>query len=235
MISNEAKASGLNVIAPVRNRNPSTGQLSGVGRSDAFKRMHALRDSIFQIKRYLYRRICSGTFPSLSEDRKGVDKSLLIRMTVWLMPTRPTEPSATERLLFNSRSNCKNNQGIGTPAVLFPCDSSHTRNIFYNSSFEKLKNWIYTKRCIPEGLLDLLSGTSSREPVDRRDCLYDPKGVHRILIPSAASRKRLWSAWHSGRPKSPQTGFGFHYGNGVGMWPVSPANRFELLNRAFRI
>lgn len=223
-------------ISPAISRNPATGQLHGRGRGDAIKRLHALRDSIWQIKRYLYRRICAGTFAPLAEASDvQADKSLLRRMTVWLMPTRPSKPSKTETLLFNSRISCNNNQGGGSPAVLFPTDSSQTRNIFYNSSYEGLKNWVYNKRCIPEGLLDLLSGTSSREPVDRRDCLFTPKGGHRIRIPSDAHRTVMWSAWHSGRPKSPQTGFGFHSGNAVGLWPVSPANRFGMLNRAFRI
>jgi hypothetical protein len=143
--------------------------LIGRGKEVAFRRMHDLRDSIFNIKRYLYRRIVEGAFDVVSDN---IPKRDLRRLAVWMQPIREyIQPSRTEVYCFNSRFVSKNkNQGIGTPAVLFPPVSRPVEREFFNSSFEKLKNWVYTKRCYPVGLQALLLSKSSSELSESCGC-----------------------------------------------------------------
>lgn len=93
-----------------------------------------------------------------SSGSRSAHKRDVKRLCVWLQPIRATTDfSKTERVCFNSRVN-KNIQGIGTPAVFFPCDNKVTRDEFNRPAFAGLKTRVYTKRCFPVALLELLSG-----------------------------------------------------------------------------
>jgi len=212
-------------------RSAATGQLIGRGRAQSLKTLHALRDSIIQIKRYLYRRICNGKFEPLPQEAE-VSKDTLRRFVVWLQPSKKVAPpTKTEVYCFNSRLDLKN-QGGGTPAVLFPSVNRRMYLEFFNPSFERLKNWVYTKRCIPVGLLGLLSGKSCKQPSDRNACLFDGhKTFHRTH--NSCNRRPFGSCGSHGTVAnlSSQTGFVIHSGNDARIWQL-PANRFLLLNRA---
>jgi hypothetical protein len=85
-------------------------------------------------------------------------KSVVKRLCVWLQPIRAeAKITKTERVCFNAHANHKI-QGIGTPAVFFPLASKSVWNEFSRPAFAGLKNRVYTKRCFPVSLLEMLSG-----------------------------------------------------------------------------
>jgi hypothetical protein len=135
-------------------RNPHTGSLKGLARESIHHKMIDLRDSLTTIKRYLYRRICSGAFEPIKD--RDISKGDLRRMSVWLQPTRCTKPTKTEVICFNSNLGI-HTKGIGSPAVLFPPDNSRTNKDFFSSSYELLKKRIFLERKFPVALLGLLS------------------------------------------------------------------------------
>lgn len=93
-----------------------------------------------------------------SSGSRNTHKSVAKRLCVWLQPVRAVANiSKTERVCFNAHANHKI-QGIGTPAVFFPCASKSVWNEFSRPAFAGLKNRVYTKRCFPVTLLELLSG-----------------------------------------------------------------------------
>lgn len=93
-----------------------------------------------------------------SSGSQEVSKDTVRRLCVWLQPIRVAPKiSKTERVCFNARSDTSK-QGIGTPAVFFPCASKSTWNDFLSPSFEGLKKRVFVKRRFPVALLELLSG-----------------------------------------------------------------------------
>jgi hypothetical protein len=209
-------------------RSPQTGQLIDRGRTNLAKRLKVMRDSIVSIKRYLYRRIVDGAFSPLLKEE--VDKSTLRRLVVWLQPTRCTPPTKTEVYCFAAnRSFNKNNQGIGTPAVLFPSDNSRTRKDFYQPTYGRLKEWVYTKRCIPGALLELLSGKSFNK---RRDSVGSHKTVLKQSVDPLnlqhrpSGRVERMAEWQSKDRKLASS-------STMGILPVQidlAANRYEVLS-----
>lgn len=211
-------------------RSPTTGQLVGRGRSSLAKRLIEMRDSIYSIKRYLYRRITSGAFSPLS--REEVDESTLRRLVVWLQPTRCTPPTKTEVYCFNAvNQNFKNKiPGIGTPAVLFPPDNSRTRKEFFQPTYGRLKEWVYTKRCIPGALLELLSGKSFKK---RRDSVSSQITVLRRsldLLNLPRRPFRTCGAHGAVAILRSQTGFVLHHGDETGFRLTMTANKFSVLS-----
>lgn len=99
----------------------------------------------------------NNAFTATSGSRAAL-KSTTKRLCVWLQPIRAVAKiTKTERVCFNAHANHKN-QGIGTPAVFFPCTSKSVLDEFSKPAFAGLKNRVYTKRCFPVALLELLSG-----------------------------------------------------------------------------
>jgi len=137
-------------------RSPITGSLMNLGRSRAFSRIHAVRDSILSIKRYIRSRIEKGVFAPLS---KGVNPSKmdLRRIIVWLQPSRASNPTNTERWLFNSHHRIlKNGRQLGTGAFLIPGACKRTCYDFFTTGFSRLKNRVLFQKRIPESLLGIL-------------------------------------------------------------------------------
>lgn len=206
-------------------RDPN-GKLLCRGRSNPQKRLLHLRDSLLAIKRYLYRRICQGAFPSLSSDVQ-ISKGDLRRFATWLQPTMSVEPTKTETLCFNARLRKNIPQGIGTPAVLFPTLKRASKE-FHQPTYGRLKERIFVKRQIPVHLLDVLSGKSFTKHRDSDGCSLiskrrsrDPLIRHRLLFEECGTHGTV-ATFRS------QTGFVTHYGNGVRLWPLL-TNRYSIL------
>lgn len=133
-------------------RSPHTGCLVGLSRPGIFKRIHQLRDQVHTLRQYFYRRICDKSYPSIEGE---VPKWDLMRLSVWLYPSRFTAPTKTERFILNSFHSTTT--GLGSPAVFLPCPNNRTRKDYFSRPFGRLKSRISQLR-FPVGLLDLLHG-----------------------------------------------------------------------------
>lgn len=123
--------------------------------------MHELRDAIYAIKRYLYRRIIRGAFSDhQNRDVRFIDR---IRLWAWLLPQGVTEPTKTEVYCLNNRPMAKLPSGGGTPAIFFPTPK-RAWEMFSTLSYERLKKRVLSNGEFPGRLLDGLLGKSSTEP-----------------------------------------------------------------------
>jgi hypothetical protein len=138
----------------------------GFARESIHHKMMDLRDSLIQIKRYIYRRICDGVFSPLPEGETS--KEVLRRLAVWMQPIRSTQPTKTEMICFNSHLGKLKNTTGASPSVLFPPDNSRTKKEFFSEPFGLLKKRIFLERKFPVALLELLPGKSCKQHSRKR-------------------------------------------------------------------
>lgn len=187
-----------------------------------------MRDSLIQIKRYLYRRICERNFPPLSAE--AVSKADLRRYSTWLQPIMLDAPTKTEVYCLNSRPGHKSTPRVGTPVVLFPL-AKRANKEFFNDNFSCLKERVLRERRIPVGLLALLSGKSSKEHRDSVGCLIEVlrpnKDPYSLLRPPLGGVVRM-AQWLSSDNKLASFST---LGNGSrNLTAVTTANRYQCLD-----